>query len=51
MILIVFHNLKQHVMYNAYLFEKVFILCKQQYSSPVVTMHDGLKCWKQQYQC
>ena len=38
-------------MYNVYLSENVFILCKQQYSSPVVALHDGTKCWEQQHQC
>ena len=37
--------------YYAYLSENVFILCEQQYSSPVVALHDGTKCWEQQYQC
>ena len=35
----------------AYLSKDVFILSKQQYSSPVVALHDRLKCWEQQYQC
>ena len=37
--------------YHAYLSKDVFILSKEQYSSPVVALHDRLKCWEQQYQC
>jgi transcription antitermination factor NusA-like protein len=37
--------------YHAYLSEEVFILRQQQYPSPVVALHDRLKCWEQQYQC
>ena len=37
--------------YHVYLSKDVFILCKQQYSSPVVALHDRPKCWEQQYQC
>ena len=37
--------------YHVYLSKDVFILCKQQYSSPVVVLHDQAKCWEQQYQC
>ena len=48
MIIIIIYSI---AIMHVYLSKDVFILRKQQYSSPVVALHDRLKCWEQQYQC